>query len=54
MTCSRVILIHRGEIAADGMLDDLRSRHGSLEDLFVRTVEGEAEDAGVGRRVRQV
>jgi ABC-2 type transport system ATP-binding protein len=54
MTCSRVILIHQGEIAADGTLDGLRTRHGSLEDLFVRTVEGEPEEAVAGRRVRQV
>jgi ABC-2 type transport system ATP-binding protein len=47
MTCDRVIIINRGEVAAEGMLDDLRARHRNLEDLFVSIVESE-EPARVG------
>jgi ABC-2 type transport system ATP-binding protein len=45
MTCNRVIIINRGRLAAEGMLQDLRRRSHSLEDLFVNLVEGEAEAA---------
>jgi ABC-2 type transport system ATP-binding protein len=48
MTCDRVIIINRGEVAAEGMLDDLRARHRNLEDLFVNIVESE-EPAAAGR-----
>jgi ABC-2 type transport system ATP-binding protein len=51
MTCDRVIIINRGEVAAEGKLEDLRARHQNLEELFVRIVEGEAvaPPAGHGR-----
>jgi len=45
MTCHRVIIINRGQVAADGTLVDLRARHRNLEELFVSIVEGAAEMA---------
>jgi ABC-type multidrug transport system ATPase subunit len=44
LTCSRVIIVNRGRVAAEGMLEDMRRRSHSLEDLFVNLIE--AEDAG--------
>jgi ABC-2 type transport system ATP-binding protein len=49
MTCDRLILINRGQVAAEGMLEDLRARHQNLEELFVRIVEGEAVAPAAGR-----
>jgi ABC-2 type transport system ATP-binding protein len=49
MTCNRVIIINRGQVAAEGMLEDLRQRSHSLEDLFVNLVEGEETGAVAGR-----
>jgi ABC-2 type transport system ATP-binding protein len=53
MTCERVIIINRGQVAAEGMLEDLSRRSHNLEDLFVNLVEGdepEAVAAGGSRR----
>jgi ABC-2 type transport system ATP-binding protein len=46
MTCSHVILINRGQVAASGPLKELRSDRQSLEDLFVKVVEADAEEVG--------
>jgi ABC-2 type transport system ATP-binding protein len=42
MTCDRVIIINRGRVAADGLLEDLKERDVSLEDRYLRIVEDEA------------
>jgi ABC-2 type transport system ATP-binding protein len=42
MTCDRVIIINRGRVAADGLLEDMKVRDESLEDRYLRIVEGEA------------
>jgi ABC-2 type transport system ATP-binding protein len=39
MTCEQVIIIHRGQVAAAGRLDDLRRGNEKLEEMFVRLVE---------------
>jgi ABC-2 type transport system ATP-binding protein len=39
MTCERAIIINRGRVAAQGLLEDLRPRDQSLEEMFVRLVE---------------
>jgi ABC-2 type transport system ATP-binding protein len=39
MTCEEVIIINRGQVAAAGRLDDLRTDDRTLEELFVRLVE---------------
>jgi len=44
MTCSRVIIIHQGRVAAAGLIEDLARQDGdgkkqSLEDLFVRITQ---------------
>ena len=38
MTCDSVIIIHQGQVAEDGMLAAVRTRHNgqSLEEIFVR------------------
>jgi ABC-2 type transport system ATP-binding protein len=38
MTCDSVIIIHQGQVAADGSLADIRRKHKnqSLEEIFVR------------------
>jgi ABC-2 type transport system ATP-binding protein len=38
MTCDSVIIIHQGQVAADGSLADIRKQHKnqSLEEIFVR------------------
>jgi ABC-2 type transport system ATP-binding protein len=41
MTCEQAIIINRGRIAAAGRLEELRPRHQSLEEMFVRLVEQE-------------
>src|SRR5438067_12942700 len=48
MTCNRVLIIHQGPVAAEGMLADLRARHRSLADVFVSVVED--EEPAVARR----
>jgi ABC-2 type transport system ATP-binding protein len=50
MTCSEAIIINRGQVAAAGRLQDLRSGDQTLEEMFVRLVE--QEDGGVRARVR--
>jgi ABC-2 type transport system ATP-binding protein len=47
MTCDRVIIINRGQVAAEGMLDELRARHRNLEELFVSIVEPDEADRAV-------
>jgi ABC-2 type transport system ATP-binding protein len=42
MTCDRVIIINRGQVAASGMLDEMKRADEPLEDLFLRIVEGDA------------
>jgi ABC-2 type transport system ATP-binding protein len=47
--CTRVGIIHRGELAATGTLDELRERvnsNVSLEDVFLRLTEEEATPEG--------
>ena len=39
-TCDRVAIMHEGQIAADGALDDLVRPGENLEDAFVRVVRG--------------
>ena len=39
MTCDRVIIINRGQVAASGKLADLQARGQKLEEVFVRIVE---------------
>jgi ABC-2 type transport system ATP-binding protein len=39
MTCSEAIIINQGQVAAAGTLDELRSGHQSLEEMFIRLVE---------------
>lgn len=50
-TADRVTLLHRGRVAADGSLADLRSRVGDegarLEAIFLRLTEERDADAGV-------
>ena len=41
MTCDRVIVINRGRLAADGMLEEMKDRDEPLEELYLRIVEGE-------------
>ncbi len=40
--CHRAAVIHRGQIAAEGTLEELRAQGGSLEDIFVRLVGDES------------
>jgi ABC-2 type transport system ATP-binding protein len=47
MTCDRVIIINRGQVAASSLLTELRSRGKTLEEVFVRIVEGEPARASV-------
>jgi ABC-2 type transport system ATP-binding protein len=47
--CDRAIIIHRGEVAASGTLEELRPADMSLEEYFVRLVEKPAE-ATPGRK----
>src|SRR5262245_57088130 len=42
MTCDRVIVISRGRVAADGLLEEMKDRDEPLEELYLRIVEGEA------------
>jgi ABC-2 type transport system ATP-binding protein len=42
MTCDRVIVINRGRLAADGILEEMKGRDEPLEGLYLRIVEGEA------------
>ncbi|HMF14982.1 MAG TPA: ATP-binding cassette domain-containing protein [Gemmataceae bacterium] len=42
MTCDRVIVINRGQLAADGLLEEMKGRDEPLEELYLRIVEGEA------------
>jgi ABC-2 type transport system ATP-binding protein len=42
MTCDRVIIINRGRVAADGLLDEMKKRDESLEDRYLSIVEEEA------------
>ena len=42
MTCDRVIIISRGRVAADGLLAEMKKRDESLEDRYLRIVDGEA------------
>ena len=47
--CSRVGIIHQGELVAEGALQDLRARTvpgGSLEEVFLKVTQ--PEDAGAG------
>jgi ABC-2 type transport system ATP-binding protein len=39
MTCDQVIIIHRGQVAAAGKLEEIRPRHQTLEEMFIRLVE---------------
>jgi ABC-2 type transport system ATP-binding protein len=39
MTCDQAIIIHRGQVAAAGPLEDLRPRDQTLEEMFIRLVE---------------
>jgi ABC-2 type transport system ATP-binding protein len=39
--CDRIAIIYEGRLAAEGTLEELRSRGESLEDLFVRIVGAE-------------
>jgi ABC-2 type transport system ATP-binding protein len=41
MTCERVLIINRGQLAADGAVSELRQTHGNLEEFFIRLTEGE-------------
>ena len=46
--CTRVGIIHRGELVATGTLAELRERvvpGGSLEEVFLRVTEEEAAQA---------
>lgn len=40
MTCNHVIIIHQGEVAATGSLEDLTKDVGSLEEIFVNITQG--------------
>jgi len=42
MTCDQAIIINRGRVAAAGTLEELRSDHANLEEMFVRLVEQES------------
>ena len=49
--CSRVGIIHRGELVADGTLQDLRIRivpGGSLEEVFLKVTQPEDAATGAG------
>jgi ABC-2 type transport system ATP-binding protein len=40
--CSRVAVIDKGSIVAQGSIDELRSQEGEdLEEIFIRTVKNE-------------
>jgi ABC-2 type transport system ATP-binding protein len=39
MTCDQAIIIHRGQVAAAGPLEDLRPADQTLEEMFIRLVE---------------
>jgi len=39
-TCDHVVILHQGKVAASGALDALLAPGETLEDLFVRAVEG--------------
>jgi ABC-2 type transport system ATP-binding protein len=45
MTCERVIIIHRGRVAAAGRLDDLRAQDQSLEEMFIGLVSSSESSA---------
>jgi len=48
--CTRVAVIHRGTIVAQGTLGEISRKEGEgLEDIFMRLVEGNGEDAGGGQ-----
>jgi ABC-2 type transport system ATP-binding protein len=40
MTCDQAIIINRGRVAAAGRLEDLRPRNQTLEEMFIRLIEG--------------
>jgi ABC-2 type transport system ATP-binding protein len=42
MVCSKVVIVHRGQVVADGMLEDL-TRTKSLEQVFLEKVAGDIE-----------
>ncbi len=44
MTCSHVIIINRGQVAAMGPLKEMRGQRENLEELFVSIVEREAAE----------
>jgi ABC-2 type transport system ATP-binding protein len=50
MTCDRVIIINRGQVAASGMLADMRSRGQRLEEVFIRIVEQEPGEVAFASR----
>ncbi len=53
MTCDRVLVIHRGRVAATWTLDEVRDKGRNLEELFVGIVEAEEPgDAALARRMR--
>ncbi len=45
--CDVIGIIHHGHLVAEGTLDELRTRYGEadLEEIFVRAVDGEGEEA---------
>jgi ABC-2 type transport system ATP-binding protein len=45
MTCEQAIIINRGQVAAQGTLDELRADGRSLEEKFIRIVEDLDTDA---------
>jgi ABC-2 type transport system ATP-binding protein len=50
VTCSHVIIINKGQVAASGPLRELQAQHRSLEDLFVSIVEREGAEEAVAVR----
>jgi ABC-2 type transport system ATP-binding protein len=47
LTCEEAIIINRGQVAASGSLEELRSGGRSLEEMFVRLVEGDESPAAL-------
>ena len=42
--CDQILLIHQGELLAQGTADELRASEGErLEEVFIRLTEGEEE-----------
>jgi ABC-2 type transport system ATP-binding protein len=39
MTCDQAIIIHRGQVAAAGPLEEIRPANQTLEEMFIRLVE---------------